>query len=256
MSRSLAKGISASLAVCLAALTLGAGFAISWQVHGILTGMERSRYGVIADALRAAGTDGLSGRGGLADLPEMQAMIGRVAAQDGQIMEIAVFDAQGSILYDTDPGAIGAPDGKRWLSEMSPDRHTVTDRDKDVYVEGGDIRDASGALAGGMVVRYAPPPSPGLASAIPLVWIITILGGAMGLGIAGCWAVTGRLRERYAALSREVGMTGTLRDEFADLTLDPDAGRALAARFRQARSEAEQALTQALGAIDDLDPVI
>ena len=126
-----------------------------WKLDDILSRMAHSRYGMMVDAVKG----GIEDRSAMG-LPlfrqgDVQDRLDRYRSTDSRILEIAVFNADGEILFDSDHDALGLQVPKDWLRMVTDPSWSHDDlADDESRIVGAPITEAFGRPAGGVVLRY------------------------------------------------------------------------------------------------------
>ncbi len=150
-------------AKAFAAIVLVLGFSLVlisllnyFKYEKTFSGLQRSKFEVIARDLKAAAETGMNIGLPLPALKNMQDLIDRERHRDQQILSIDIFGMDGTVLYSTTPGRAGAKVSPKLLDALRHARGRVWElNDKDSFLVGVPINNNFGRVSGGLTIRYA-----------------------------------------------------------------------------------------------------
>lgn len=204
---------------------------------------ERFRFSLLH--LKSALESGLRLGNTVADLATTDALIAQVRDHQPDILSIDVFDAQGDVVFSTDPGGLGLKLPTAWVPTClrSDDKAFWRGQDADGGVQCVGLVNAFGQAAGGVLLRHrwSARASDGLALPTDWPWLtVTVLA----LTVLSAWLATVVVAPLDAAATRlHNHLTGgtlpaTGAEEAEALGLGP-ATAALQAMHTQSRWLAE-----------------
>ncbi len=150
-------------AKAFAAIVLVLGFSLVlisllnyFKYEKTFSALQRSKFEVIARDLKAAAETGMNIGLPLPALKNMQDLITRERRRDEQILNIEIFDTDGTVLYSTRPGGAGAKVSPKLLDALRHAKGKAWElNDKDSFLVGVPISNNFGRLSGGLAIRYA-----------------------------------------------------------------------------------------------------
>ncbi len=155
MAWPLARKVSAALLGILVGTVATTGFFTYSRLQSVLSSLVQSRYGVQVYAIKRNVEDRLALGFPLKQLRPVQDAIDRQKVGDRRIRGIEVFDSRGTILFDTERGAVGSSVPPAWVrSVATAGNQLFADRDEDGNVVGVPLIDSLGTVEGGVVLRY------------------------------------------------------------------------------------------------------
>ncbi len=157
MAWPLARKVSAALLGILVGTVATTGFFTYSRLQSVLSSLVQSRYGVQVYAIKRNAEDRLALGFPLKQLRPVQDAIDRQKVDDSRIRGIEVFDAHGTILFDTERGAIGSSVPAAWVrSALAARNRPFSDQDEDEggHIVGVPLINGLGTVEGGVVLRY------------------------------------------------------------------------------------------------------
>ena len=164
---------------------------------------ERFRY-VIDDVARTA-TLGLDLQLPLAELTSLQGALDRARAEHEDLRYLEVFDAEGRILFSTDPTTVGDALPDAWIYQnLGPDQELWRRRDERDLVLGRPVRSRFDQVVGGVTLAYTEEPIERGVAAMRghLLRISALVVPGFTLALAGVlWVLFQGSRRRLRALA-------------------------------------------------------
>jgi hypothetical protein len=155
MAWPLARKVSGALLAILVGTVAVTGFFTYSRLQSVLSSLVQSRYGVQVYAIKRNVEDRLALGFPLKQLRPVQDTIDREKVDDRRIRGIEVFDAHGTILFDTERGDVGASVPPSWVeSSLDAGNQLFADEDEDGNIVGVPLINSLGAVEGGVVLRY------------------------------------------------------------------------------------------------------
>ena len=204
MAWPLARKVSAALLGILAGAVATTGFFTYSNLQSVTSALAESRYGVVVYAVKHNAEDQLALGFPLRQLRPVQDVIDRLKVDDSRIRGIEVFDASGTILFDTDRGAIGASVPPAWArAAAAAGNRPFALVDDEGRIVGLPLIDSLGSVDGGVVLRY------------PGAHLDDMLGASLGalvrqaglvlavfaaLAVFGSYRLFGTVRRRLGAM--------------------------------------------------------
>lgn len=202
---------------------------------------ERFRFSL--NHIKSALESGLHLGNATAGLPGAEALITQVRGRQPDILSIDVFDAQGDVVFSTDPGGMGLKLPAHWaapcLSVNAPP-WSATDADGGVQCVG--LVNAFGQAAGGVLMRHRMATPMAANVALPDDWpTLAAWAGALVLvlGLVSAWAAlpierqARRLRHQLEAPEGHTAVAGHTTENPHGLSFGPEP-QALAALAQHA----------------------
>lgn len=146
--------LSLALALVLAFAFSLIGFLAYEKHRKAFAGLVQARIGAVALDLGARVDSGINIGLPLSAMSNLQEVFQREAKADPDILSIDAFDAQGRILYSSDPGRVGAAAPAGWPRAAAASRQWRIEGDED-FVAGVSARNAFDSLEGALALRYA-----------------------------------------------------------------------------------------------------
>lgn len=159
MSWSLARKVSVALVAILLFTMATAAYLGSARFEDVLSSLVRSRTSFVAFTIKQKVEDRLNLGFALRQLRQVQDIIELEKVREDQILGIAVFDANGEVLFDTDRGSQGTRVPAPWLEPLAgagrePGR-TFALREDDVVVVGMPLVNTLGKVEGAVALRIS-----------------------------------------------------------------------------------------------------
>ena len=206
MAWPLARKVSAALLGILVGTVATTGFFTYSRLQSVLSSLVQSRYGVQVYAIKRNVEDRLALGFPLKQLRPVQDAIDRLKVDDRRIRDIEVFDSRGTILFDTERGAIGASVPGSWVKSATAAANQLfsdEDEDEDGHIVGVPLINGLGTVEGGVVLRY---PGATLHQALgPMLGVLAHQAGMVlalfaVLAVAGSQILFRRVRRRLEAM--------------------------------------------------------
>lgn len=153
-SMGVAGRLSLALALVLAFAFSLIGFLAYEKHRKAYAGLVQARIGAVALDLGARVDSGLNIGLPLSAMSNLQEVFQREAAADRDILSIDAFDAQGRILYSSDPTRVGAAAPADWPLRAAAARQWKIEGEGD-FVAGVSARNSFDTLEGALALRYA-----------------------------------------------------------------------------------------------------
>ena len=154
MTRFLARKVAATLLLILAFTVAVTSFFTYSRLESVLSSLVESRYGVQLYSVKQDVEARLGLGFPLRQLRPVQDALDREKLNDPAIVDLAVFDRHGEILFDTDRGAIGTVVPGEWLTSAASGGALFSHPDDDARAVGLPLANSLGEVAGGVVLRY------------------------------------------------------------------------------------------------------
>jgi len=183
--------LSLALALVLAFAFGLIGFLAYEKHRKAFAGLVQARIGAVALDLGARVDSGINIGLPLSAMSNLQEVFQREARGDPDILSIDAFDAQGRILYSSDPGRVGAAAPPGWARAAAASRQWRLEGEED-FVAGVSARNAFDSLEGALALRYAKRSfdadlaavAQGLAGRLLLVYAVCAAAVAVGSRLA------------------------------------------------------------------------
>lgn len=201
---SLARKLSLALVSILFFTLAITAFFAHHKFERVYSGLVQSRYSFVVFTIQKGVEDSLNLGLALRQLRQVQGVIEREKARDGQIQAIEVFDAAGEILFATDRGAIGSAVPEPWRQSLGTgDSQPFSHSDEDAQVVGLPLVNILGKVEGGVALRYPRASLEGAAGEL-LLDIAKVAAAALAgfalLAVAGLYRLLGRVSRKLAAM--------------------------------------------------------
>jgi len=250
MNKYLSRKVAATLLLILVCTVAITSFFTYSRLESVLSSLVESRYGVQLYSVKQDVEARLGLGFPLKQLRSIQDSIDREKLNDQAILDIAVFDRHGEILFDTDRGAIGTVVPSEWLRSAEAAGALFSYPDEDARAVGLPLANSLGEVAGGVTLRY---PAAYLDDELaPLIGRLA-REGTLLLGAAALVALLGA-----HALFRPVGRTLAAMEAVLDappeetfVALDGDAS--LEQRFAAFAAKTHEAMDHMREASEDVE---
>jgi hypothetical protein len=151
----LANKVSAALLAILVCMMAAICAFAYWKLEDAVSGMVRSRYGVVVESLKSSIEDRSALGIPLYQQRAIQDQLERYKEEDSRIVDIEVFNSEGDILFNSDRGSIGARVPVSWMGILSdPNWNGGEAADEDSRMVGTAIMGPFGQPSGAVVLRY------------------------------------------------------------------------------------------------------
>lgn len=207
MSWSLARKVSVALTAILLFTLAIAVFLGSARFEDVLSSLVRSRTNFVAFTIKQKVEDRLNLGFALWQLRQVQDILELEKAREDQILGIAVFDASGEVLFDTDRGSLGTRVPASWLEPLAAagrePNQDFTLREDDVQVVGMPLVNTLGKVEGAVAVRTS---AAALDREMTRLWrglapdFLTALAGFALFGVVASYLLLRRVGRRLGAM--------------------------------------------------------
>lgn len=207
MSWSLARKVSVALVAILLFTQAIAVFLGSARFADVLSSLERSRTSFVAFTIKQKIEDRLNLGFALWQLRQVQDILELEKAREDQVLGIAVFDANGEVLFDTDRGSLGTRVPAPWLAPLAdagrePGRAFAL-REDDVQVVGMPLVNTLGKVEGAVALRTS---AAALDQEMGRLWrglapdFLTVIAGFALFGVVASYLLLHRVVRRLVAM--------------------------------------------------------
>jgi len=255
MAKFLARKVALTLLLILVCTVAITSFFTYSRLDSVLSSLVESRYGVQLYSVKHDVEARLGLGFPLRQLRSVQDAIDREKLSDSAILDIAVFDARGEILFDTDRGVIGTLVPAEWAKSAALGGALFSHDDDDARAVGLPLVNSLGEVTGGVTLRY---PATYLDNELsPLIEALArqgllLLGAAALVAVLGSYALFRPISHRLAAM--EAMLEAPPEERFAALAADAsleERFEAFAAKTREAIDHMREA-SEDVGRLDRL----
>lgn len=248
---SLLAGFLPALALLVAVVSAGSVWIWQSGIRDQVESLRGERFRFSLLHVKSALEAGLRLGNTVTDLGGTEALIGQVRDHQPDILSIDVYDAQGDVVFSTDPSGLGLKLPPAWAQAcLRPDDKTPwSGQDADGGVQCVGLVNAFGQAAGGVLLRHRWSLRTAEGLALPNDWP-ALAAAVAALVVAAAWAAAALVQplERLAARLR-----GQLEHKDPLTPAEAQAGFGPAPAALQALSEQEQWLAQTDAEADRLD---